>query len=345
MANEILPPQRIGFIGLGNMGAPMARRLAAAGYRLVVADAANGAVERFRANVACDAPATLPEIGAACRIIITMLPDGHAVRKVLLGDAGVVAGLTASAGAAAASTAAARTAAASTAGAVGSAGAAGAPGAIVIDMTSASPVGTRALGAELAALGITLLDAPVSGGVSRAAEGKLAIMAGGDATVVARCQPILEALGQVFPTGAPGSGHAMKALNNFLSAINLAAAGEAMLAGERFGLDPALMIRIFNASTGRNTGTDHKYPNFVLPRTFNSGFALGLMAKDLRLALELAQNTGAPTDLLQACVDMWSHAEGQLGGRVDNTEIVKYLESRMTAAGAQPANTPKSKGT
>ena len=286
------------------MGAPMARRLAAAGYRLSVADAVPAAVERFRAQVTCDAPATLQDLGATCRIVITMLPDGHVVRKVLMGDAGVVAGLTATASPRPESDA------------------------ILIDMTSASPVGTRALGAELAGKGITLLDAPVSGGVSRAVEGKLSIMVGGDAAVVARCRPILENMGQVFLTGAPGSGHAMKALNNFLSAINLAAAGEAMLAGERFGLSPATMIEIFNASTGRNTGTDNKYPKFVLPGTYNSGFAIGLMAKDLRLALELARDTGIRADLLQTTVNLWAQAEAQLGGRADNTEIIKYLQSR-----------------
>lgn len=292
MASETL-----GFVGLGNMGAPMARRLAGAGYRLVVADAVPAAVERFRADVQCEAAASLQALGAACRIVITMLPDGKIVRNVLLGDGGVASGLTA--------------------------------GSLVIDMTSASPVGTRALVGELAARGITLVDAPVSGGVGRAVEGKLAIMAGGDAEVLARCKPILEAMGQTFITGAAGSGHAMKALNNYLSAAALATAAEAVLAGQRFGLDPELMIRIFNASTGRNTATDHKFPKFVLPRTFNSGFALGLMAKDLRLALELAQDCGAPTDLLEPCVEMWAHAEEQLGFKADNTEVVKYLESKV----------------
>jgi 3-hydroxyisobutyrate dehydrogenase len=225
-----------------------------------------------------------------------MLPDGKIVRSVLMGEGGIAAGLT--------------------------------QGAIVIDMTSASPVGTRELGVELASRGISLLDAPVSGGVGRAAEGKLSIMAGGDPELLARCKPILASMGQVFLTGAAGSGHAMKALNNYLSAANLAIAAEAVLAGERFGLDPDLMIRIFNASTGRNTATDHKYPKFVLPRTFDSGFALGLMAKDLRLALELANDSGSPTDLLKTTVDMWAKAEQQLGFRADNTEIVKFLESR-----------------
>lgn len=296
MANEFAPPETIGFVGLGNMGAPMARRLAGAGYRLIVADAVPAAVEKFRAGTKADVAASLKDLGAACRVVITMLPDGKIVRSVLMGDGGIAAGLT--------------------------------PGAIVIDMTSASPVGTRELGAELAARGINLLDAPVSGGVGRAAEGKLSIMAGGDPELLARCKPILETMGQVFFTGAAGSGHAMKALNNYLSAANLAIAAEAVLAGERFGLDPDLMIRIFNASTGRNTATDHKYPKFVLPRTFDSGFSLGLMAKDLRLALELANDSGSPTDLLKMTVDMWAKAEQQLGFRADNTEIVKYLESR-----------------
>jgi 3-hydroxyisobutyrate dehydrogenase len=296
MANEFTPPETIGFVGLGNMGAPMARRLAGAGYRLIVADAVPAAVEKFRAGTKADVAASLKDLGAACRLVITMLPDGKIVRSVLMGEGGIAAGLT--------------------------------PGAIVIDMTSASPVGTRELGVELAARGISLLDAPVSGGVGRAAEGKLSIMAGGDPEVLARCKPILETMGQVFLTGAAGSGHAMKALNNYLSAANLAIAAEAVLAGERFGLDPDLMIRIFNASTGRNTATDHKYPKFVLPRTFDSGFSLGLMAKDLRLALELANDSGSPTDLLKMTVDMWAKAEQQLGFRADNTEIVKYLESR-----------------
>jgi 3-hydroxyisobutyrate dehydrogenase len=296
MANEFAPPETIGFVGLGNMGVPMARRLAGAGYRLIVADAVPAAVEKFRAGTKADVAASLKDLGAACRLVITMLPDGKIVRSVLMGEGGIAAGLT--------------------------------PGAIVIDMTSASPVGTRELGVELAARGISLLDAPVSGGVGRAAEGKLSIMAGGDPEVLARCKPILETMGQVFLTGAAGSGHAMKALNNYLSAANLAIAAEAVLAGERFGLDPDLMIRIFNASTGRNTATDHKYPKFVLPRTFDSGFSLGLMAKDLRLALELANDSGSPTDLLKMTVDMWAKAEQQLGFRADNTEIVKYLESR-----------------
>jgi 3-hydroxyisobutyrate dehydrogenase len=196
-----------------------------------------------------------------------------------------------------------------------------------VDMSSSSPVGTRELHADLAKLGIPLVDAPVSGGVKKAVDGSLAIMAGGEAPAVERCRPLLEPMGKVFVTGPPGTGHAMKSMNNFLSAANLAVAAEAVIAGQRFGLDPATMISIFNASTGRNTGTDSKFPNNVLPRTFNSGFALGLMAKDLRLALEVARSSDAPVELLEACANIWAQAEKQLGGKADNTEVVKYLES------------------
>ena len=300
------PPERIGFIGLGNMGGPMGRRLAGAGFSLMVADALAATADKFVAEVNAGAAgraerSTAPEaMGRACRVVITMLPDGKVVRDVLLGANGLARHLAA--------------------------------GSVVIDMSSSSPVGTRELHADLAKLGIPLVDAPVSGGVKKAIDGSLAIMAGGDPAIVERCRQVLEPMGKVFTTGGPGTGHAMKSMNNFLSAANLAIAAEAVIAGQRFGLDPATMISIFNASTGRNTGTDSKYPANVLPRTFNSGFALGLMAKDLRLALEVARATDAPVELLETCASIWAEAEKQLGGKADNTEVVKYLESRAPAA-------------
>jgi 3-hydroxyisobutyrate dehydrogenase len=295
MASSLSPPEHIGFIGLGNMGAPMARRLAHAGYRLVVADAASAALDRLASTVAVERPASLAELGSACRVVITMLPDGKAVRQVLMGHDGVASGARA--------------------------------GAIFIDMSSSAPLGTRELHDELQHRGMSLVDAPVSGGVIKAGAGTLAVMAGGDAAVIERCRPLLQTFGKVFLTGKSGSGHAMKSLNNYLSAAALAMTAEAVMAGERFGLDPAVMLEILNASTGRNTATEHKYPAFVLPRTFNSGFSLGLMAKDLRLALELARSMGTPRRLLDDCADLWNRAESRLGAAADNTEIVRYLES------------------
>jgi 3-hydroxyisobutyrate dehydrogenase len=295
MPEEFLPPERIGFVGLGNMGAPMARHLASAGYQVVAADANSATLERFLSTVPCERARSLSELGRSCRLVITMLPDGAAVRQVLLGDEGVAAGLS--------------------------------PGGVVLDMSSAEPLGTRELARKLAEAGIRLVDAPVSGGVQRAIAGTLAIMAGGDAAAIARCRPVLARLGQVFCSGGCGSGHAVKALNNYLSAVALAATAEAMMAGERFGIEPPLMLEILNHSTGRNSATEQKYPAFVLPRSFDSGFALALMAKDLRIALGLAESLDTPSALLGECAALWNRAERLLGSGADNTEIVRYLES------------------
>jgi len=210
-------------------------------------------------------------------------------------------------------------------------------GSVVIDMSSSRPAGTRELGATLAAAGLTLIDAPVSGGVRKAVEGSLAIMAGGDGAAIERCLPVLEAMGRVFRTGGTGTGHAMKALNNYLSAVALAATAEAVLAGERAGIDPRTMIEILNSSTGRNTATEQKFPAHVLPRTFNSGFALALMTKDLRIALELAREAGTPAQLLADCAQLYEQALGQLGETADNTAVVRYLESQRDPAGGTSA--------
>ncbi len=287
---------RIGFVGLGNMGRPMVENLLKAGFELAVADADPGHLAGLGMRALL--PASLGELGRMSDIVVAMLPDGKIVRKVLLGDAGgndgVLAGLKA--------------------------------GSLVIDMSSSAPVGTRALGAELAARGIALVDAPVSGGVKRAIDGTLAIMVGGAAADIERCRPLLAAMGRdIFPTGPLGSGHAMKALNNYVSAAGLAAAAEAVLVGERFGLDPGVMVDILNASTGRNNATENKFKQFILPRRYTAGFTMGLMAKDLRTALETAEATATPAPLAAACIALWNAAEAKLGGAADHTEIARYL--------------------
>jgi 3-hydroxyisobutyrate dehydrogenase len=301
MPEEFLPPERIGFVGLGNMGAPMARHLIAAGYKVVAADANAAALESFCTSAPCERGESFVDLGRACRLVITMLPDGAAVRQVLLGADGVATGLT--------------------------------PGSVVLDMSSSEPLGTRELGAELADADVSLIDAPVSGGVKRAVEGTLAIMAGGEPAAIQRCRPVLAKLGQVFCSGGSGSGHAVKALNNYLSAVALAATAEAMMAGERFGIEPRVLLEILNHSTGRNSATEQKYPAFVLPRSFDSGFALGLMAKDLRIALGMAASLGTPSALLGECAALWSRAERRLGFSADNTEIVRHLESSQGSRG------------
>jgi 3-hydroxyisobutyrate dehydrogenase len=291
------PRSRIGFVGLGNMGRPMADNLLKAGFELAVADVD----PRRLAGLGVKAllPASLAALGEMSDLVITMLPDGKIVRKALLGEDGgndnVLDGLK--------------------------------PGALVVDMSSSAPVGTRTLGAELAERGIALVDAPVSGGVKRAIDGTLAIMVGGAEADIARCRPLLAAMGRdIFPTGPLGSGHAMKALNNYVSAAGLAAAAEAVLVGERFGLDPTAMVDILNASTGRNNATENKFKQFILPKRYAAGFTMGLMAKDLRTALETAEATATPTPLAAACIKLRNAAEAKLGAAADHTEIARYLE-------------------
>jgi 3-hydroxyisobutyrate dehydrogenase len=294
--SSFIPPKAIGLVGLGNMGYPMARRLAEAGYALTVFDLASETVTQFCQETGATAADSLEALGVAADIVITMLPEGKAVRKVLLGEGdNVVAGLK--------------------------------EGAVLIDMSSCSPVDTRVLSEELQELGFPMIDAPVSGGKYKAADGQLAIMAGGDKELVESCHPVFEVMGKVFHTGGPASGHAMKAMNNFLSAGTLALASEAMITGSKFGLDPQVMVDIINASTGRSNSTEDKFPKFILPRTFNSGFYLGLMAKDLRFAVDLAASENTPNSFINLLSGTYDKAEEALGFDADNTELFKYLES------------------
>jgi 3-hydroxyisobutyrate dehydrogenase len=291
----IVPPARIGFVGLGKMGRPMARHLARAGYRVLAHDLDARALAHAREEAGAEAPGSLASIAERCEAVIAMLPDGHAVRAVTLDAEGLLAGF--------------------------------APGSVLIDMSSSSPVGTRELGERLAARGVRMIDAPVSGGVRKAEDATLAIMVGGDAQTIERCRPVLEAMGkQIFLTGPLGSGHAMKALNNYVSAAGLAAAVEAVLAAARFGLDPGKVVDVLNASTGMNNSTLNKFHRYILSRAFDSGFSLDLMVKDLKTALEVAHSSGTPAPLAEACVAAWSEAQAALGPGLDHTAVARYWE-------------------
>jgi 3-hydroxyisobutyrate dehydrogenase len=279
------------------MGLPMARNLSRAGYRIAAHDLNRDALDRACEGTGAEAPGSLKAIGESCEAVIAMLPDGKAVLEVVLGSGGdcLLTGL--------------------------------ARESVLIDMSSSSPVGTRELGARLAERGVAMLDAPVSGGVRKAADATLSIMVGGDASVIARCRSLLEAMGkQIFLTGPLGSGHAMKALNNYVSAAGLAAAAEAVLAGQRFGLDPKNVVDILNASTGMNNSTLNKFHQFILSRAFNSGFSLDLMVKDLKTAVEIAHATGSPAPFAAACLEAWSEAQASVGPGADHTAVVRYWE-------------------
>jgi 3-hydroxyisobutyrate dehydrogenase len=193
-------------------------------------------------------------------------------------------------------------------------------------------VGTRALAGDLRDLGYALIDAPVSGGVKRAIPGTLAIMAGGEPADVERARPLLEKLGNsIHLTGAIGTAHAMKALNNYVSAAGLMAAAEAIIAAQKFGLEAQTVVNILNASTGMNNSTQNKFSQFILSRAFNSGFSLGLMAKDLRIALEVIESTGTPDWIARPVVEAAGKAEALLGGGEDHTGAVKLWEREAHA--------------
>jgi 3-hydroxyisobutyrate dehydrogenase len=193
-------------------------------------------------------------------------------------------------------------------------------------MSSSAPTDTTSLAEALSALGLTLLDAPVSGGVKRAIDGSLAIMVGGPAEAVARLQPVLAAMGKsIIPTGRVGSGHAMKALNNYVSAAGLIAACEALLIGRTFGLAPDTIVDVLSVSTGRNNSTDVKMKPFVISEKYNSGFSLALMTKDLRIAADLSKHLGLTVPQVGAVADLWEKAKGRLSPDADHTEIYRFL--------------------
>ena len=290
----------IGFIGLGMMGMPMATRLAAAGHRLLVADTAAAAVENFLQTNASAVHAKAPADFAGARVVITMLPSSDAVDAVVLGSTaarGLISILQ--------------------------------PDSVLVDMSSSEPGRTRQLASKLAGKRIHMLDAPVSGGVKRAIDGSLAIMVGGPAAIASRCQPLFEAMGKTIKhVGGPGAGHAVKALNNYVSAAGLVAAAEALIVGRAFGLDPAVMTDVFNSSTGRNNSTENKLKQFILSGRFDAGFSLRLMDKDLATALKLAQEVGQPMELGRHLISLWHEAAGALPREADHTEIFRYLERK-----------------
>ena len=280
----------VGFLGLGLMGSLMTANLAKAGFRLRTYDP-NG-----KGNCASEA-----EAARGADVLITMVPDGKAVRKAL---GAALPGLR--------------------------------RGAIVIDMSSSDPATTRELGALLAKKGIRMLDSPVSGAKAKAADGTLALMVGGAAEVLDEARPVLSAMGsEIFHTGALGSGHATKALNNYLGAAGTAAGMEALIIGEKIGLDPKTLIAVINASTGRNSTTERKIPQQVFTNAFASGFAHALMTKDVGIARGIARSAGVEAPYLAQTAKLWRKSLSRLPVGADHTEIYRYLKSlRAPSRGA-----------
>lgn len=274
----------VAFIGLGMMGTPMAACLAKAGHQLWVKDANPAVQADFVQSHAAQAVGADP---LPVDWVITMLPNSAIVEQVL---EALVPQLR--------------------------------QGTTVIEMSSSEPMRTKELASRLKAHGVELLDAPVSGGQKRAISGTLSIMAGGDTARFEQALPILSAMGSPVLVGPVGAGHALKALNNYVSAAGLLATVEALHVGEKFGLDPAVMTDVINNATGRNNTTENKVKQFMLNGAFNSAFALGLMAKDIGIAISLGEQLGEKMPMGHLCNDIWQEANTK-APKADHTEMYR----------------------
>ena len=288
----------VGFIGLGMMGLPMLRCLLKAGCTVRGFDLNPQAAASVAGEAGFSGAASPADAASGADVVLLMLPDSRIVDALLWGPDGGLARLLK-------------------------------PGQVVLDMGSSDPVRSRENQAKLAALRVDFVDAPVSGGVKRAVDGSLSIMIGGESPAVERVRPLLQCMGRTLVhVGTAGAGHAVKALNNYVSASGLLAVCEALVAARAFGIDPHLVNQVFNASTGKNNTTDVKVEAFMLSQTFNSGFALALMRKDLQTALAFIERMGTPADFATRCLATWADADTALGAGADHTALFKYIQDR-----------------
>jgi 3-hydroxyisobutyrate dehydrogenase len=296
--NDNAPRERLGFIGLGVMGTPMAGHLAKAGYRLTVHDLNPEAVRRVAAPYNNVAVAHSPqEVGASSDIVITMLPSGREVRAVALGDDGLLHGLR--------------------------------PGTLLLDTSSSEPWYTREVAARLAAAGIAMVDAPVSGAEPGATAAELIFMAGGAASDVARVRPLFAVLGQkYFHLGPIGSGHVMKAINNFISAITLMATTEGLIAGTKSGLDPVAMNDVIDVCTAGSWISRTQFRQRIFNRRYDDAFKLALMMKDINIASRIIADGELDLPLSAGARRLWAEIESHQPATASLSELVRALEIR-----------------
>jgi 3-hydroxyisobutyrate dehydrogenase len=290
-------PLSIGFVGLGIMGTPMASHLARAGHRLALYDVAAGVADALAAALpgalACGSPA---ELARRSDIVLTMVPNGEVVRELVAAEGGLAQGLAA--------------------------------GALLVDCSSSEPRLTRASGALLAERGVAMIDAPVSGAQWGAQAAELVFMVGGDERDVARARPLLDIMGRaVFHLGGLGAGHAMKCLNNLVTAVNLLAVSEGLAIGKRQGLDPAVMVDVLNESTGMSWVSQTHIKQRVISRRFDDPFKLSLMLKDIGIAMELARAGQLPTPLSALNQQLWRAAALASDPGASVSEAVRWVES------------------
>lgn len=283
----------LGFVGVGTMGRPMARRLIEAGHAVVVYDRDDAAVAELKA-IGAQAAASVREVADSARIVFTSLPTPAIFRNVALGDGGLVEGSAIK---------------------------------ILVDLSTVGSRIEKEVADGLLAMGIETVDAPVSGGAAGANKGTLAIMAAGNPVALEEVRGLFDLLGKVFVVGdKAGQGQLLKLLNNMLSSTAFAITSEAFVAGMRGGLDPEVMMSVINAGSGKNGATLDKFPKHVLPRTFDFGFPVGSVCKDIGLAVDECQALGVPMWVGSVARQVWNYAAMQDGAARDMTELVKYVE-------------------
>jgi 3-hydroxyisobutyrate dehydrogenase-like beta-hydroxyacid dehydrogenase len=282
----------LGFIGAGRMGFHMVRRLVEAGHQVTVFDSSSEAVARAQ-KVGARVAASPAEIADQIETVMVSLPTPdivQAVAKAMSGGKRIKR---------------------------------------LVDLSTTGATMAARIAADLKPHNIALIDSPVSGGVGGAEKGTLAVMVSGPAAEIAVVEPALAVIGKVFRIGErPGAAQTMKLLNNYLSATAMAATAEAMVMGAKAGLDPRLMLDVINAGSGRNTASVDKYPKSVITRTFDFGFANGLMLKDVKLCLDEATALGVPNDVMSAVGRIWQLAQDEIGADKDFTTVVQPLEKR-----------------
>lgn len=282
--------ERLGFIGVGRMGDPIARNLLAAGFELIIHDTSPAAIAPLQALGAQVAKSPL-EVASAAEVVLVSLPTPDVVKKVALEVAS------------------------------------GSRVKIFIDLSTTGPKVAAEVASALAAKGITAVDAPVSGGVGGARKGTLAVMLACPRDLVERVRPILESIGKLFFLGErPGSGQLMKLANNLLSAAAIAVTSEVMVMGVKGGLDPTVMLEVINSGTGRNSASVDKFPKAIMPRTFDFGFAIGLLLKDVRLCTDEAAGLGVPMLAGNAVRELLAITALRQGADADFTTVVKTVE-------------------
>lgn len=283
----------IGFVGVGRMGGPMVRRLLNAGFDVSIYDT-NEAVIQPLVESGAQRAESPKAVASTAEIVLASLPTPPVVEKVALGPGGIGEGTKIK---------------------------------IFIDVSTTGSTMAKRVAEGLAAKGITAVDAPVSGGIAGAEKGTLAVMVSCPEEFYATVSPVLQNIGKLFFVGKkPGQGQTMKLLNNLLSGTAMAISSEAVVMGVKAGLDPQQMMDVINAGSGRNSATQDKIPRCVIPRTFDFGFAISLLNKDIRLCLEEAEALGVPMIVGTAVRQLLAVTIASEGPNADLTETVKTVE-------------------